>query len=142
MKNILIVCTANQTRSPMAMEIANSIAVKKNAPYVFKSAALAVMGNNIDENVRTVLKEIGIETTHIPTDISSYNISDFDAVHVMTQRQKITLCSYYKNRSIENKITVLDIEDPYQKGLDVYRAVRDRFAEFYGNYIRGGDFNG
>lgn len=137
MKNILIVCTANKTRSPMAMEIANSIAARKNAPYVFKSAALAVMGSEIDENVRTVLKEIGIETFYTPTDISKYNIMDFDVIHVMTQRQKITLCSYYKNRNIENKITVLGVEDPYQKGLDAYRAVRERFAEFYGNYIRG-----
>lgn len=139
MKNILIVCTANKTRSPLAMEVANSIAKKKNAPYVFKSAALAVMGGSIDENVRTVLKKIGIETDYTPTDISQYNIDDFDIIHVMTQRQKITLCSYYKNRNIENKVTVLDIEDPYQKGLDAYRAVRDRFAEFYGNYIRGGN---
>ena len=139
MKNILIVCTANKTRSPMAMEIANSIAAKKNAPYVFKSAALAVMGKNIDEDVRTVLKEIGIDTFHTPTDISAYNITDFDAVHVMTERQKITLCSYFRNRNIENKITVLNIEDPYQRGLDAYRAVRDRFAEFYGNYIRSGE---
>lgn len=139
MKNILIVCTANKTRSPMAMEIANSIAAKKNAPYVFKSAALAVMGSNIDENVCTVLKEIGIETSYSPTDISMYNISDFDDIHVMTQRQKITSCSYFKNRNIENRITVLDIEDPYQRGIEVYRAVRDRFTEFYGNYIRGGD---
>lgn len=137
MKNILIICTANKTRSPMAMEIANSIAAEKNAPYAFKSAALAVMGGNIDENVRIVLREIGIETSHVPTDISEYSINDFDAVHVMTQRQKITLCSYFKNRNIESKITVLNIEDPYQKGLDAYREVRDRFAEFYGNYIGG-----
>lgn len=139
MKNILIVCTANKTRSPMAMEIANSIAAKKNAPYVFKSAALAVMGSNIDENVCTVLKEIGIETSYSPTDISMYNISDFDDIHVMTQRQKITLCSYFKNKNIENRITVLDVEDPYQRGLEVYRAVRDRFVGFYGDYIRGED---
>ncbi|MCM1053881.1 MAG: hypothetical protein NC394_00020 [Bacteroides sp.] len=137
MKNILIICTSNKTRSPMAMEIANHIAEKRNAPYTFKSAGMAVVGNNIDENVREVLKEIGIETAHLPTHISQYDIDSFDALHVMTQRQKITLCSYVKNRNIENKITVLGIEDPFYKGIDAYRSVRDRLVEFYSVYIKG-----
>lgn len=142
MKNILIICTSNKTRSPMAMEIANSIAEKRNAPYAFKSAGVAVVGSNIDENVREVLKEIGIETAHLPTYISKYNIDDFDEIHVMTQRQKITLCSYFKNKNIENKITVLDIEDPFYRGIDAYRSVRDQLMKFYGDYIKGDEANG
>ena len=137
MKNILIICTSNKTRSPMAMEIAKHSAEKRNAPYAFKSAGVAVVGSNIDENVREVLKEIGIETSHLPTHISEYNIDDFDEFHVMTQRQKITLSSYFKNKNIENKITVLGIEDPFYKGIDAYRRIRDQLAEFYGDYIKG-----
>lgn len=137
MKNVLIICTSNKTRSPMAMEIANGIAAKRNAPYSFKSAGFAVMGEEVDENVKTVLSEIGIETSYKPTHISQYNIDNFDAFHVMTQRQKITLCSLYKNKKIEDKITVLGAEDPYFNGIETYRSCRDLFIEFYDSYIRG-----
>ncbi len=136
MKNILIICTSNKTRSPMAMEIANMTARRLNAPYMFKSAGLAAVGSAIDENVRTVLKEKGIETSHVPTHISEYGIDDFDSVHVMSERQKITLCSYFKNKSISNKIIVLGIEDPYYKGVEAYREVRDKFEEYYMDYIK------
>ncbi len=135
MKKVLIVCTSNKTRSPLAMEIANHIAKKKNAPYIFQSAGVAVIGDTLDDNVIAVLKEIGIETTHKPTHLSAYNIDEFDAVHVMTQRQKITLCSYYRNKNIEKKVTVLEIDDPYYSGIEAYRQCRDRLAEFYENYI-------
>ena len=136
MKNILIVCTSNKTRSPMAMEIANKLAQERNAPYFFKSAGVAVIGSHIDDNVKSVLEEIGIETDHTPTHISEYDIDGFDAIHVMTQRQKITLCSYYKDKDIEDKITVLGISDPYYNGIQAYRDCREKMTEFYKIYIK------
>lgn len=136
MKNVLIVCTSNKTRSPLAMEIANSIAERKKAPYRFKSGGIAVIGEHIDEYAVKVLSEKGIETAHSPTHISSYNVEEFDAFHVMTQRQKITLCSYFKNKSIESKVTVLGVADPFGKGIEAYRRCRDQLAEFYEMYIK------
>ena len=136
MKNILIVCTSNKTRSPMAMEIANKLAHERNAQYHFKSAGVAVIGSHIDDNVKAVLEEIGITTDHIPTHISEYDIDVFDAIHVMTQRQKITLCSYYKDKNIEDRITVLGISDPYYNGMQAYRDCRDSLIEFYKMYIK------
>ena len=136
MKNILIVCTSNKTRSPMAMEIANKLAQERNAQYNFKSAGVAVIGSHIDDNVAEVLGEIGIETDYTPTHISEYDIDSFDAIHVMTQRQKITLCSYYKDKDIEGKITVLGISDPYYNGIQAYRDCRDSLIEFYKMYIK------
>ena len=136
MKNILIVCTSNKTRSPMAMEIANKLARERNALYDFKSAGVAVIGSHIDDNVKTVLEEIGITTDHTPTHISEYDIDSFDAIHVMTQRQKITLCSYYKDKDIEDRITVLGVSDPYYNGIQAYRDCRDKMIEFYQIYIK------
>lgn len=136
MKNILIVCTSNKTRSPMAMEVANKLAREKNAQYSFKSAGVAVIGSHIDDNVAEVLKEIGITTDYTPTHISEYDIDSFDAIHVMTQRQKITLCSYYKDKNIEDKVTVLGISDPYYNGIQAYRDCRDSLIDFYRMYIK------
>lgn len=136
MKNVLIVCTSNKTRSPLAMEIANSIAKRKNSPYCFKSAGIAIIGDKLDDNVITVLKEIGIETNYKPTHLSEYSIGSFDAIHVMSQRQKITLCSYYKNKNLDDKITVLGIPDPYYSGIDAYRKCRKQLSDFYEMYIK------
>ena len=136
MKNILIVCTSNKTRSPMAMEVANKLAREKNAQYNFKSAGVAAIGSHIDDNVAEVLQEIGITTDYTPTHISEYDIDSFDAIHVMTQRQKITLCSYYKDKKIEDKVTVLGISDPYYNGIQAYRDCRDSLIEFYRMYIK------
>lgn len=122
----------------MAMEIANKLSKEKSAKYSFSSAGLAVIGHDIDENVHTVLEEIGIVTNHTPTSIMDLDVNKFDAIHVMTQRQKITVKSLFKNiPNIEEKITVLGIENPYYLGLDAYRDCRDKLVEFYKNYISG-----
>ena len=138
MKRVLIVCTANKARSPMAMAIANKIAEKKSAKYSFSSAGLTVIGHEIDENVHTVLEEVGIFTNHTPMGIIELDISKFDAIHVMTQRQKITVMSLFKHiPDLDDKITVLGIENPYFLGLDAYRDCRDKLTAFYENYING-----
>lgn len=135
MKSTLIVCTANKVRSPMAMEIANSIAKKRSAEFYFRSAGIAILGTDIDRNVKRVLEEINIFTDYQPVQIDNYRIESFDAIHVMTQRQKITLCSYYKGKDIEDKIQVLDIDNPFGAGIVAYRECRDRFVAFYEEYI-------
>ena len=119
----------------MAMEIANHIAQEKHADYQFKSAGLVVVGNRIDENINTVLGEIGIESNWTPTGIDAFDIRKFDAVHVMTQRLKVTLCSYYRDIDLDGKITVLGIDNPSSRGIDAYRSCRDELVEFYSNYI-------
>lgn len=136
MKNVLIICTANKTRSVMAMEIAKNITVKRNKQYFFQSAGIAVIGSNVDSNVLKVLMENGIRTEHVPTHISCFNIDGFDEAHVMTDRQKTALCTYYKdNKNLSDKINVLDIEDPFGKGIDAYRDCFDKLNAFYKEYI-------
>lgn len=136
MKNVLIICTSNKTRSPLAMEIANSIAEKRKVACRFQSAGIAIMGEQIDDNVKAVLSEIGINAVHKPTHISKYNINEFDEFHVMTERQKITLQSYFKGRKLEDRILVLGIDDPYFNGIDAYRKCRDEFVAFYEEYLK------
>jgi len=136
-KNILIVCTANKTRSVMAMEAANRIAAKSGADCRFSSAGIAVMGSRADNTAKKILSEAGIETAHTPVSVSDLDLSVFDEIHVMTERQKTALCSYYNSEELEDKIRVLDIEDPYGKGETAYNDCLDRFKEIYEKYING-----
>lgn len=136
MKNVLIICTSNKTRSPLAMEIANSIAEKRKVSCRFQSAGIAIMGEQIDDNVKAALSEIGIETNYKPTHISKFNINEFDEFHVMTERQKITLQSYFKGRKLDDRILVLGIDDPYFNGIEAYRKCRDELVSFYEEYLK------
>lgn len=122
----------------MAMEIANHIAGVKNAPYRFYSAGIAVFDNDIDDNVKRALEQIDIKATHKPITVESLDIHMFQAIHVMSQRQKITLSAYYRDKGldIEKKITVLGIENPFSEGIKAYIACRDKFVEFYDMYIK------
>jgi protein-tyrosine-phosphatase len=134
MKNILIICTANKTRSVMAMEVAKFLAVGKN--YNFTGAGIAVMGSEIDDTAKQILSEMGIESTHTPTPLEGLNISAYDEIHVMTRRHKTALCSLYAGGDIEDRIRILDIEDPYGKGKSAYRDCLDRLKEYYEKFLK------
>ncbi|MDR0196816.1 MAG: hypothetical protein LBI36_01155 [Oscillospiraceae bacterium] len=140
MKKILIICTANKTRSVMAVEIANSIALKTGAPYSFSGAGIALVGGDADNNVNRVLSEIGMAPAraHVSVSVNDIDMGEFDAFHVMNRRQKITLCSYFKNLDIADKITTLNIHDPFSKGLSAYRECRDKLLRFYEDFITNG----
>jgi len=120
----------------MAMEIANYTAWVNGADYSFKSAGIALVGGQPDENVARVLSEISINSLpHNPVSINSCDITEFDAIHVMNQRQKITLCSYYNAIDIADKITVLNVDDPFSKGIGSYRNCRDTLVHFYERFV-------
>jgi len=135
MKNILTICTANKTRSVMAMAIGNHVAGKANAPFLFKSAGLALVGGEPDLNVNRVLGEIGIRAEHTPVFVKDSDISEFEAFHVMNQRQKFALCSFFKSMRIDGKVTVLNIDDPFTKGITAYRECRDKLLKFYERFV-------
>ena len=116
----------------MAMEIANFIALKNDAPFMFKSAGITPVGGGSDENVELVLSEIGIKSIqHTPVPVSRLDVGEFDAIHVMNSRQKVTLCSYFNNIELANQIMVLNIEDHFSKGLNAYRECRNQLMNFY-----------
>ncbi len=135
MKNILIVCTANKARSPIAMEIARKLANEKglSLKYNFMSAGITVIGSNIDSEAATVLKETGIITEHTPMSLKGMNPDAYDEIHVMTERQKLTVMSLYNVK--EEKIKVLGVDDPYGKGINEYRQCRDFLERFYNRFL-------
>jgi len=142
MKNILIICTANKTRSVMAMEIANHIASVgadsiSDRKYHFDSAGIAVMGSESDPVAKRLLAEIGIESAHSPTHFSYLDLADYDEIHVMTTRQKTALIKYNKNAETGRKIKVLNIDDPFGKDESEYRDCLDRLKAFYEKFING-----
>lgn len=135
MKKVLIVCTGNRVLSPMAAEIANSIAKKRMADYSFDSAGLAVIDKTRDNNTVQVLEEIGIFTSYTPKPVQNVNVDRYEQIHVMNQRQKFTLCSVLNRENIMDKIVVLGVETPFTQGIDAYRQCRDRLVGIYEAFL-------
>lgn len=140
-KKILIICTGNTCRSPMAEYIARNLAEQRGLSDQFEihSAGLqAEPETSAAENAILALEEIGIDLTkHVPTPISAYRPTEFDEIYVMTYPQKRAVLNLGQNvRNYQNKVTVINMPDPYGKDLDTYRQCRDALAQYFGNVIK------
>ncbi len=140
---ILFVCTGNTCRSPMAEAIFNYLAQKhKNFPFKAISRGLSVyVEESINPKADEALKSLGImNTKHISRQISSDDIKTSELVLTMTQMQKETLQSYFKESKY--KIATLleyaadsktDISDPFGKSQVVYnfcaKDLKDNITE-------------
>lgn len=126
---VLFICTGNTCRSPMAEGIFNQI--KEEFPEIEAECAStgvsAVKGQRVTPWARQVCGEIGV-------DISQYRANYFtleqmlewDILAVMSQDQYLLL----SDAGIpEEKMVLLDVEDPYGGTIDNYRQCRDRIAQ-------------
>ena len=118
--NILLVCTGNTCRSPMAEGYLKSLGIKD---LTVKSCGLCATGESASENSVKVMKEIGIDISdHISRQITKEDIDLADKIICMSESHKQFLFSV-----AENKLLVLGegISDPFGCGIDVYKKCRD-----------------
>ncbi|MEG2428868.1 MAG: low molecular weight protein arginine phosphatase [Oscillospiraceae bacterium] len=137
MKKIIVVCTGNTCRSPMVEGIINDLIKKNNIPdtVVFSAGLAATDGEKISKYAIDALAEISI-------DISSYrsksliitDLYDADIIYTMTIQHKNVILEAFDGeqlKSIEKKIVVMDIPDPFCLDLDKYRETRDMIIKFF-----------
>lgn len=138
-KSILITCSVNTARSPMAEGFLKNFFDKKNKNHI-KVQSCGVASNARDGmlislDAKMVMKEIGIE---LPEDSTSIDIKkhtellkDIDLILTLTEQHKEEIM---KIEGIINKeIYTLkefageygDIDDPSMKGIEGFRIARD-----------------
>lgn len=129
---ILMICSGNTCRSPMAEGIALDIARKNNLEDI-KIQSMGVSaydGESPTQNAIEAMKEIDIDISQKKSRrIMLQDLSESDFFYVMTQSHKDILLDAMPE--LECKIKVIEIPDPYGHDLETYRHCRDRMCGYF-----------
>ena len=138
MKRVLLVCTANICRSPMAMGLLRERLRKdglEEQVMVSSAGVYGLDGNPASQPGVEVLAERGIDiSAHRAHTVGEQEIADADLVLVMEEAHRRTL--FYNYPHLLGKIFLLsemsgnyhDIKDPYRKPKEAYQRTADEMT--------------
>lgn len=132
MNSILVICTGNTCRSPMAEGILNAMISAQKIPSVsIKSGGLAALpGDPPTENAVAAMEEIGIDiSTSLSKSITTLDLMAADCIYVMTEDHKNTILAALPE--LKTVIKILGVPDPFGKDLNAYRECRDSIITYF-----------
>lgn len=124
-KKVLLICTGNTCRSPMAMTLVRKALGPDAANYVVESAGVSAHDEPASEHAQTVMQERGLDLSqHRSRRLTREMLDDADIVFTLSQ-------SHYaaaKRLSPEANIHMLreeGISDPFGGNVEKYRRSAD-----------------
>ena len=133
--HLLLVCTGNTCRSPMAEGLMNALACRSDRPVLVSSAGICAGGAPASPQAVEAMGEKEIDISHHRSrQITGEMIEAADAVLTMTRSHARLLCSAYPQYA--GKVMTLaqwaktdeEVADPYGGTLEDYRRCRDQLA--------------
>lgn len=125
-KYIAFVCSGNTCRSPMAEGIFNKLAEEKQLEIVAESFGTHTLsGMSVSENSVKVCAEIGVDLSKkLSVSVNDVQLDRYERFYCMSHSHSIVL-SEYCNVAVD-KITVLNVADPYGGDENIYRECREQ----------------
>ncbi len=140
MSVILLVCTGNLCRSPMAVGLLRQRLAARglDSRYQVRSAGVwAVDGEPASRNAVTVMAERGADISdHIAHTVTAADMAEADLILVMSREHADALKTTWPqygwkiHRLSEMSGKRKDIRDPYQGPIEDYRACADTLTEY------------
>lgn len=139
MKKILLVCSGNTCRSPMAQAMLQQMLRNThNKEITVKSAGLYTSdGLPASEAARLVMEEMGLDLSgHTSQKVNEALMAETELVLTMTEEQRQNLAAAFPQK--RQQIFTLgefsgqpggDIDDPYGMDLEKYRKVSQELEE-------------
>jgi protein-tyrosine-phosphatase len=153
MKSILIVCTGNICRSPMAEGLLKQILIEKHLNNVLVRSAGISAGNGLQASLNAVatMAEQGIDiTSHRSQPVTSSLIAESDLILVMEEYHRDSILSFApaasgKVRLLKeydiNSVSSMDIQDPMGGPIAAYRysakEIKRCLLNFVAEYFEG-----
>ncbi|HEY8449556.1 MAG TPA: L-threonylcarbamoyladenylate synthase [Bacillota bacterium] len=135
---VLLVCTGNTCRSPMAAALLRLAAARAGVPVEVRSAGLAAVdGQEAAPEAVQVLAARGVSLEgHRARRISGDDVAWAELILTMTQGHKQALAAAHPG-AVPKLFTLAefagstgDVADPIGRGLEAYRACADQLAQY------------
>jgi len=135
--NVLIVCTGNTCRSPMAGGLLTRIAKARGMPLSVRTAGLAAHdGECVAPQALEVMREVDIDISHEHAkSVTEADLAWADIVVGLDQRHLGYLADEYPTVASKLRWIGNDVKDPYLGSLAVYRATRDELERLFGEAV-------
>lgn len=130
--HILLVCSGNTCRSPLAAALFQH-KLAKSEIEVRSAGTYATDGDSVSKQVSSVLQERGIQLAHVSRRVNTELMEWADLVLTMTRATKFVLMTRFGKQT--STIATLkefvgdrhqpDIEDPYGSSFERYRQLAE-----------------
>lgn len=141
MKKVLMVCTGNTCRSPMAkgiLELLLKEAGQEESVKVDSAGTSVFFPDGANYNAVEAVRSMGIDLSdHVAKEVDEKLIANADLILTMTTRQKYMLQNAfpgyaYKITTLKEQAQAtgsLDVSDPYGSSLAVYIRTAEELRE-------------
>lgn len=135
---ILILCTGNTCRSPMAEGIVNDIVKREHLENEIQVESMGFAANDGElptANAVECMKEIGIDISgKRARRVLMEDLEQADMFYVVTDSHKNIISDAIPDD--EDRVMVLDVPDPFGSGIEVYRECRDKIKTYFEHEFR------